>query len=62
MKTKERLYFNADKSKLVPQDHPEAVSLAYAFGDELAKGDEAKLYRDGPAKVSARAASPKPAA
>lgn len=43
MKTTQRLYFNADKSKLVPQDDPAAVSLAYGAGDELAKGDEKKL-------------------
>jgi len=35
MKSNERLWFNDDKSKLLPEGHPQAASLYAAIGHEI---------------------------
>lgn len=43
MKAAARLYYTAENKALVPQGHPDAVTLAYGVGDEIKPEDEAKL-------------------
>ena len=60
MKAKERLWWNADRSKLLPEGHKDAALLYAAPGDEIPES-AAKKYRlmDGYLKGGAAAKAAK---